>query len=120
MGVPSIGRLPWGTLDLAPTDVPLWYAVSGNYKILPAVEPNVGLPGTLVAGGQGDIVAVVLSPGAALAGQNRAANPYAVAEYLEGTNRNAAGPFAAEGTGNDRFIAITRAELAAILPPVPP
>lgn len=116
-GAPSIGRLPWGTLDLVPTDVPLWYAVSGNYKILPPVEPNLGLPGTLVAGGRGDIVAVVLVPGAALPGQDRGADPFAIAAFLEGSNRDASGPFNADGTGNDRFVAITRTELEAILPP---
>ncbi|MCC6201395.1 MAG: hypothetical protein IT494_00145 [Gammaproteobacteria bacterium] len=116
-GTPAIGLLPWGTLHLAPASVPLWYAVSGNYKISPRIEPNAGLPGTLVAGGVSDIVALVLAPGAALPGQNRSGDPYAIAQYLEDSNIDAAGPFVAGGVGNDRFVAITRAEIEALVPP---
>lgn len=121
MGAPSLGLLPWGTLRVA-TDhgqgkAPLWYAVSGNHKILPAVRPNAGLPGTLSVDGRTDVVAVVIAPGNALADQQRTSDRYDVVQYLEGFNQSAAGPFETNGAGNDLVITITRAELEALLPP---
>jgi hypothetical protein len=121
MGSPSLGLLPWGTLRVA-TDhgqgkAPLWYAVSGNHKILPAVRPNAGLPGTLSVEGRYDVVAVVIAPGNALADQQRTGDRHDAAQYLEGFNQHAAGPFESHGAGNDLVIAITRDELEALLQP---
>jgi hypothetical protein len=106
-----IGRLPWKTLGLQPLrdndGECLWYAVSGNFKNSPKTADLLnwdtnGLIEIMAADGSNFVagsaatnraVAVVFSPGPALAGQNRAlggANPpnicggnYTVANYLD-------------------------------------
>jgi hypothetical protein len=92
-----VGRLPWKTLDLPElTDSsgePLWYAVSQNFRLQTttpaAVNPNSqGTIRLVDAGGnvtQNRIVAVIMAPGPALAGQVRGSTTekHTAANYLE-------------------------------------
>ena len=84
--VSQIGRLPWRTLNLPKIldgdGECLWYAVSGTYKN----NPKTGLmnwdtngqlkayssDGTLLTQSNNQAVAVIIAPGKALSGQNRA------------------------------------------------
>ncbi|MCL2345168.1 MAG: hypothetical protein FWC58_04885, partial [Desulfobulbus sp.] len=87
---------------------------------------NSNTPGTLSLDGQGDIVALIIAPGAALAGQSRPSNN--VADYLDDLNGNPAtsnrdgsnayfsGP--ASSQFNDRLIAIDRHTLMNALAPL--
>lgn len=106
-----IGRLPWRTLGLPPLrdghGECLWYAVSAGHKSLgidPAMKMNWDTPGQLdeIVVNAGMLsakglqnhdrpVAMIFSPGAALAGRSPTAatvaecgGNYVVAEYLEG------------------------------------
>lgn len=109
--VTVIGRLPWKTLGLEPlrdnNGECLWYAVSGNFKNNPKTADLLnwdtnGLIEIMAADGTNFVagstaanraVAVVFSPGPALAGQDRTlggANPptvcggnYTVSNYLD-------------------------------------
>ncbi|HYJ20312.1 MAG TPA: hypothetical protein VEW72_14180 [Burkholderiales bacterium] len=110
--VTVIGRLPWKTLGLQPLrdndGECLWYAVSGNFKNNPKstqqlmnwdtnglIEIMAADASTFVAGStpQNRAVAVIFSPGPALATQDRSlggANPptvcggnYTVSNYLD-------------------------------------
>lgn len=106
-----IGRFPWRTLGLAPsngeTGECLWYAVSGTWKAATAALPELVNPDTngqlrvfaadgttLLAGATAAErpVAVIFAPGAALAGQARAplasgvdqcGGNYTAARYLD-------------------------------------
>lgn len=86
--VNTIGRFPWSTLELSPlTDGDgecLWYAVSGQYKANPKTDMlNTDSRGyfqifdedgvTLIAGATPETrpVAVIIAPGASIAGQDR-------------------------------------------------
>jgi len=79
----AIGRLPWRTLDLPAlfdgSSECLWYAVSGNYKSTQTANPTMnwdtaaqlhvyGSDGIEIA--PGEIVALVISPGAPLSSNN--------------------------------------------------
>lgn len=120
-GGTSLGRLPWKYLGLSDlrdsAGERLWYAVSDNYRYNPQTRPlNSETPGTLTVDGNSDIVAVIIAPGPALAGQDRSTGPNSAANYLEGTNTNVTnGIFTAtpSDTMNDRIVAITRQELMA-------
>ena len=91
------GLLPWRTLDLPELrdgdGAPLWYAVDDAFRNSPrsAINPDTVAALRLddCAGGR-DLAALIIAPGAALAGQDRStANPavrYAAGNYLEGQN----------------------------------
>ncbi|MBU1215564.1 MAG: hypothetical protein KKF58_00840 [Gammaproteobacteria bacterium] len=151
-GANTLGRLPWRTLDLPAlfdgSQDCLWYAVSGNYKNNPksGATMNWDTPGQLKVydsnGNEiapGEIVALVIAPGAVINGNNDRAGTaaptcggnYDSAAYLENDtvhgHNNADGiagefilPHAhrdANGnitlTVNDQFILITRQDIWA-------
>ncbi len=127
-GANAIGRLPHQVILPSGNPLPLsdhgsgsdrqfWYAVADTFL----ANPNGGISNTLnstTAGaltldGQGDVVAVLIAPGQALAGQSRPGT--AAAAYLEA--ENVAGPVfvsgwpAAPTDFNDVVLAIRRADL---------
>jgi hypothetical protein len=126
----TIGRFPFETLEMAElrdaSGARLWYALSDNYRNNPKLEPlNSETDGQLTVDGNGDIVAVVIAPGAPTGNQNR--NPAdtniltEIANYLEMANSNIApldpnfisvDPTPTNFTDfNDKLITITRQEL---------
>lgn len=122
------GLFPWRTLDTNDvrdsSGAPLWYAVSDNFRNNPGGIVNSTTPGTLrmndCSAAAAEIVALVIAPGAARPGQNRAvaaaSDRYDPANYLEGENASRGDNcFEAPGVaiGNDRVLALTRRELIA-------
>jgi len=121
------GWFPWRTLDTEDfrdgSGARLWYAVSDAYNAISSTPINPDTPGGLgVDGGAaGDVVAVVLAPGEALAGQSRPSDadvPDAAShagQYLEGANADPVDLTAYETAGagnfNDRLVYVTRDEL---------
>lgn len=117
----NIGRLPWRSLKLGELKDGdgslLWYSYSPGFQQSPI---NWNTPAGLKLNGA-DVVAIVFSPGAPLAGQNRSqptpANPPTLADYLEG--ENADGDFVFESQSalmdgsslNDRAVGITKEAL---------
>lgn len=91
------GLLPWRTLDVPALrdgdGAPLWYAVDDAFRNSPrsAINPDTVAALRLddCAGGR-DLAALIIAPGAGLAGQDRStASPavrYAAGNYLEGQN----------------------------------
>lgn len=158
-GVSMLGRVPWRTLGIDPprdTDGNcLWYAVSGSYKGAAAATAALINPdsngqfqlysaetGGLVLGAQPEdrAVAIVLAPGAALAGQARSGagngttecgNDFAVADYLDTatsigvSNATLSGlPYSIEtfavserfdAVPNDSLLAISRADVESVV-----
>ena len=114
-----VGRLPFRTIDMNDlrdgSGERLWYAMSSNYKDYDSGELNSDTPGLISVDGNSDIVAVVVAPGGAGAGQNRVSN--SVADYLEDANSDGDTSYATSGGGNfnDRIIIITRTELMAAI-----
>ena len=116
------GRFPWHTLASAEmvdgSGAPLWYAVSDNFRNNPKQPINSSTRGTLKiddcsATGE-DYVAVIIAPGPALAGQNRAPASYATSDYLEEQNANKGDNcFSAKRspTNNDQVLGISRHDL---------
>jgi hypothetical protein len=118
-----IGRLPWKTLGLPDlrdsAGERLWYALSpamrDEYSGAPALNSNTA--GEIVVSGSApaaDVAALVISPGLALGGQDRAADANNVAHYLEGENTNGDNFYltAPSTTAfNDRLLAIPREHL---------
>jgi hypothetical protein len=114
-----IGWLPWVTIDLPEstddTGTRLWYALSPSLRDDDSAHPiNSETIAALRIDGGGEIAAVIIAPGAALAGQTRPSNN--PADYLEGDNANGdnnyvSGP--ASATFNDVVAIITRQELMA-------
>jgi type II secretory pathway pseudopilin PulG len=150
----AIGRLPWRSLGSGPLrdghGECLWYAVSGAFKANPSAHLlNWDSPGTFeIHDGQGrliesDVIAVVFSPGPALAGQDRSplsgtdqcGGNYTASAYLDGILLNGtrydnaalnpdpngknvliAGPVhgpSGDTLSNDRLISISRNDLFA-------
>ncbi|MDR1996300.1 hypothetical protein [Azonexus sp.] len=122
-----VGWLPWRTLDLNdPRDAAgesLWYALSPNFRVGMAINSNT--IGTLSLDGHGDIVALIIAPGGALAGQSRpSAN---VADYLDDLNGNPATSNrdgseqyfsgSADSHFNDHLVALDRNTLMNALAP---
>lgn len=126
----TLGRLPrtvatpGGPYQLsdptASSDQQLWYAVSprhlpggGNNDAASKMDRSLA---RLTLDGNGQYAAVLFIPGAALAGQDRAANPLLASHYLEAGNASPQGPFstsaAAEGF-NDIVLGISHDELMA-------
>ncbi len=112
-GGTSLGRLPWKTLGIEmlrdANSEPLWYAVSDNFRNpnMHKASINSDAKGTLLlyaADGTTlmtppgeELVAIVFSPNAPLAGQDRITFPDAASNFLDsGNGRNntlASGPF---------------------------
>lgn len=113
------GWLPWVTLDLPElTDdsgTRLWYSLTPTLRDDDSAQPiNSDTAGNLQIDGAGEIVAVIIAPGGALAGQNRPSNN--VADYLDGENADADTNFSNGPVGeffNDTVTVITRQELMA-------
>ena len=122
--LPAVGRLPWRTLGL--NDVRdgygerLWYAISPGFRTAPI---NSDTPAQLTVDGiPNSAVAIIFSPGPAINDQTRpaptATNPPAIAQYLEGENRNGDSIFTANGptnTFNDRLLLISHDELFSVV-----
>jgi len=115
---PTIGRLPWKTLQLEPLrdgyGEPLWYALSPGFRSSPI---NADTPAQLTLDGV-PAVAVVFSPGPPVGNQMRpaysAASPPLVGNYLDTSNADGDGAFTAVGdvsVFDDRVLAITSQEL---------
>lgn len=114
-----IGWLPWVTIDLPElTDdsgTRLWYAVSPSLRDDDSAYPiNSDTLAALRIDGGGEIAAIIIAPGRAIAGQTRPSNN--PADYLEGDNANGdlnyvSGPGSA--TFNDVVAIITYQELMA-------
>ena len=122
----TIGRLPFQTLKIPePSDASgtaLWYALADNFRHNPKLEPlNSETPADLRLDGAGEeIAALIIAPGAPLAGQQRAPGEKniarEIAHYLELDNqdldRNFISRATLAGAGfNDTVLAITRQEL---------
>jgi len=126
----TLGWFPFRTLDLPDlrdaSNSRLWYAVSKEFRSSVATARNSDTPGTLSLDGSGDVVAVIIAPGAALDGQDRT-EPSAGFDattqrraFLEDANSAEPTDPAYEiyvsrpGTSdpfNDRVVSITRTEL---------
>lgn len=114
-----IGWLPWITIDLPDsTDdsgTRLWYALAPSLRDDDSAYPiNSNTATTLRIDGGGEIAAIIIAPGAALAGQTRPSNN--PADYLEGDNANADFNYVSGPPGpalNDFVALITRQELMA-------
>ncbi|RME34772.1 MAG: hypothetical protein D6786_03850, partial [Gammaproteobacteria bacterium] len=97
----------------------LWYAVADGFRNNPITTPlNSAIVNSFPASkflgvdGAGDIVAVILAPGAPLDSQDRDTGPDSVGNYLEGENSNGDTTYSARvAGGNDLLTVITRAEL---------
>ncbi|HCA27896.1 MAG TPA: hypothetical protein DEP05_09735 [Betaproteobacteria bacterium] len=123
-----VGRLPWKTLRLPDlrdgSGARLWYAVSSNFHANSPVTLNSDTPGQLTIQGGAPanrVIAIVIAPGAAIAGQVRdAANQNNAAMYLDGGNQNGAATntfFTAPASGafNDRLLPITHDDLFPVV-----
>ena len=124
----SLGRLPWRRLGLHdPRDGAgerLWYALdrrfrANGYKHRPL---NGDTAADLVVDGRSGVAAVILSPGPALAFQDRSRDRFDPAQYLEGGNEapgnrtyvsRGAPSSLPDDRFNDRVAAISRDELMA-------
>lgn len=138
-GAGARGRIPWKTLGIPePKDgygETLWYAISGNFRkrtvnnipinsdtkaTLKVYAPDGT---TLLTPTGSEAVAVIFSPGPAMAGQNRnAAGLNTAANYLESTagrnNATTGGPYIAgtkSSTFNDELVFITTRELMTVV-----
>lgn len=121
----KIGRLPWRTLNVPQlrddAGEPLWYAISPGFRTGIINANNAAQ--LSVDGIENRAVAIIFSPGAALAGQSRppltSASPPATADYLDDINRNEATlSFVSTGTPglfNDRLLTITRENLFSVV-----
>ena len=115
----AIGRFPYATLETHRardySGEELWYIVADNFRTPQVAAINSDTAGNLNVDGTNDIVAVLIAPGPALAGQTRAsaANQLDDANYLEGDNANADVNFVSRAAGqfNDTVVIITRQEL---------
>lgn len=117
-----IGYFPWrtmrtGELRDARGDL-LWYALTPALRDSASAQPiNDLLSETLSADGQGDVLALLFSPGAPLAGQERTPDA-AISSYLEGANIAGSGVYASGkpgGESNDRLLPMRHAALFAPL-----
>lgn len=124
------GLLPWRTLDMNDlrdgSGAPLWYALANGYRSNPAGILNSDTLAALrvddCTPGARAIVALVLAPGAALAGQDRAPTRqsprYAPANYLEAGNASRGdGCFSSAQSDitNDTLALVDRAALNRVM-----
>ncbi|MGR8946406.1 MAG: hypothetical protein ACU84Q_00045 [Gammaproteobacteria bacterium] len=116
------GLFPFTTIDTNEmydgSGARLWYAVSDNHRSNAGGVVNSDTQGTLSVDNLNDIVAVIIAPGSALAGQNRSMNAtadqYDISRFLEGQNASRGDSIFTSirtQTVNDEVITITRAEL---------
>jgi len=123
-----IGRLPWRTLGLPDlrdaAGERLWYALAPSLRDHPsAPAPNSNSPGTAELTLTGtpavtDLAAVVIAPGPALAGQDRATDRLDRTRYLEGENANGDNIYdgaALSASYNDTVAVITRQQLFSVV-----
>ena len=117
----TTGRFPYAEIRseqiVDGTGATLWYALDDAYRYhLNAVSINSDTPNVLTVDADDDIVAVVIAPGAALAGQDRDGSND-VTDFLEGDNATLGDASFTRDDGtiafNDTVLAITRAELMA-------
>ncbi len=130
-----VGRLPWQSLGIGDirdsSGERLWYALSPNFRKMSSTVINSNTRGQLTLTdttgtvSAGNVVAVVIAPGPALGGQTRTTdNANNAASYLENTNAGTTGVYTyatttqPSDTLNDRIIAITEADLFAVVEPV--
>ena len=116
----TLGRLPFTILGLDdPRDSSgerLWYALSPDFKNSQSnlAVINSETPGQLSVDGVGDVVAVVIAPGAPVSSQfDRPGN--AAADYLEGDNADVGDGAFSTTAGNDQLAIIDRAELMSVV-----
>lgn len=115
------GLLPFRTLGLTAlvdgSGAPLWYAVAENFRSMTTAAVNDNTPGNLRVDDRRDIAAVIIAPGAPLAGQGRgSASTYTPAAWLEGENASAGDnrfTRLMDAANNDTVMVITRGELMA-------
>jgi hypothetical protein len=92
-----------------------WYVLSENFQYNPKQHPhNAAVAGTLRVDGEGDVVAIILFPGAALPSQ-RGRPSTSAADYLDGENADLDRDFvtsAPMGEFNDQLAYITRRQYA--------
>ncbi|WP_434513561.1 hypothetical protein AB6Q56_12855 [Dechloromonas sp. ARDL1] len=85
-----VGWLPWRTLNLNdPRDSSgerLWYVLAPAFQDIGIINTNS--TSTLTLDGASGIAALIIAPGAALAGQNRPSN--SITDYLDNKDGNAA------------------------------
>ena len=138
-----IGRLPWKTINVSSdlrdgSGEPLWYVLSGNFRkksgttvINSDTQGQITLTGAAPAS---SVVALIIAPGISLGTQNRDKTDLSAlndpSNYFEGTNAGAndnsfetrAPPNDKDTDGglvfNDRMLAITHADLFAVVEPV--
>lgn len=138
-----IGRLPWKTLNVSSnlrdgSGEPLWYVLSANFRKLSGTTIiNSDTQGQITVTGSAPastVVALIIAPGMPLQNQNRDKTDLAAlndpSNYLEGVNAGAndnsfetrVPPNDRDANGglifNDRALAITHAELFAVVEPV--
>lgn len=101
----------------AGVDQQFWYAVSTSFRTS-AATVNASTAAAFTLDGAANVVAVLIAPGTAYAGQTRPST--LAARYLE--DSNATGPGfvtrSALANFNDRVLAITRAELLTAVTPM--
>ena len=119
------GRFPWHNLDMPElvdgSGAPLWYAVSDKFRAGGAPPLNSQTPGTFqlvredkCSTDREDVVALVMAPGPALEGQNRAADSFDASAYLEDENASKGDNCFStkqDAAHNDQVLVITRQEL---------
>ena len=114
-----LGWLPWITLDLPElsddSGTRFWYVLTRSLHDDNSAYPiNSNTVATLTIDGGGEIAAIIIAPGAALAGQSRPSNN--IGDYLEGDNANGDNNYVSgpkSPTFNDVVAIITRQELMA-------
>ena len=118
----TVGRLPYSNLPggiryVDDSGETLWYAVAESHRAqLLTINSDTGSAlDDLDVDGEGDVVAIVISAGPALAGQDRGeAHRNLISAYLEGDNASLGDDsFNSTRTEakNDRLVTITREEL---------
>lgn len=116
----TVGWFPWVTLDQPElrdgSGNRIWYALDPAFRDddnAPAINDRTQT--TLTLDGDGEIVALLIAPGAPLAGQNRL-KPARISDYLEGKNALSGREFQQKDlVGNDLILSITRQELLSAL-----
>lgn len=116
-----MGRFPWRTLGISALQdgdgEPLWYTLSTNFRDHSVVMPlNSSVAGLLSVDAKSDVVAIIFSVGAPLAGQGgRPSNAHT--DYLEAENADLDTVFSAiqSPLQNDRLLVITRTELMQLV-----
>lgn len=117
-GVVNAGWLPWRTLGLPPLrdghGELLWYVVGKPHHANASVSLNSDTTGGLIINDGEETVALLMAPGAALAGTTRPAEGFDAllhrARYLEGENGDGDGHYR-DGEGNDLLLPLERGRL---------